>query len=167
MIKNNLYFSLEYVKSDGNSENLTIKLNVEELNMNEINSGFPINHKLWGGEMDKFQSGILVITFVTLAIYIFFSIVDVERSSKWLKWYHQMDVEEQKKYDPRIAICRLKKVLVTVSAVGIFGSLLSWFIKPMISIITFGVIMVIFGFSISYIGAKNCLVIEKKSLHDD
>lgn len=117
--------------------------------------------------MDKFQSGILVITFATLAIYIFFSIVDVERSSKWLKWYHQMDVEEQRKYDPRIAICRLKKVLVTVSAVGIFGSLLSWFIKPMISIITFGVIMVIFAFSISYIGAKNCLIIEKKSLPDD
>ncbi|PPK43672.1 hypothetical protein [Clostridium algidicarnis] len=117
--------------------------------------------------MDKFQSGILVITFATLAIYILLLIVDVERSSKWLKWYQQMDVEEQKKYDPRIAICHLKKVLITVSVVGIFGSLLSWFIKPVISIITFGVIMVMFGFSISYIGAKNCLVIEKNGLPDD
>ncbi len=133
----------------------------------KINSYFPINHKLWGGEMDKFQSGIIVITFATLGIYILLLIVDVERSSKWLKWYQQMDVDEQKKYDPRIAICCLKKVLITVSVVGIFGSLLSWFIKPVISIITFGVIMVIFGFSISYIGAKNCLVIEKKSLPDD
>ncbi|WP_253197492.1 hypothetical protein [Clostridium algidicarnis] len=50
--------------------------------------------------MDKFQSGIIVITFATLGIYILLLIVDVERSSKWLKWYQQMDVEEQKKYDP-------------------------------------------------------------------
>lgn len=40
--------------------------------MNEINNDFPINHKLWGGEMDKFQRGIVIITFATLAIYIFF-----------------------------------------------------------------------------------------------
>lgn len=112
--------------------------------------------------MDKFQRGIVVITFATLAIYIFFSIVNVEKSSKWIKWYWQMDVEEQRKYDPRIAVCHLKKVLIIILAVGISGFLLSWFIKPVISIITFGVIMVILVFSIGYIGPKNCLLVEKK-----
>ncbi|WP_097027132.1 hypothetical protein [Clostridium peptidivorans] len=112
--------------------------------------------------MDKFQRGIVVITFASLAIYIVLLIVNVEKSSKWIKWYWQMDVEEQRKYDPRIAICRLKKVLVIMLAVGISGFLLSWFIKPVISIITFGVIMVILVFSIGYIGPKNCLLVEKK-----
>ncbi|WP_032121160.1 hypothetical protein [Clostridium amazonitimonense] len=112
--------------------------------------------------MDKFQKGIVVITFATLAIYIFLSIVNVEKSSKWVKWYWQMDVEEQRKYDPRIAIYRLKKVLVIMLLVGISGFLLSWFIKPVISIITFGVIMVILVFSVGYIGPKNCLLVEKK-----
>lgn len=112
--------------------------------------------------MDKFQRGIFVITFALLAIYIVLSIVNVEKSSKWIKWYWQMDVKEQRKYDPRIAICRLKKVLVIMLAVGISGFLLSWFIKPIISIIAFGVIMAILVFSIGYIGPKNCLLIEKK-----
>lgn len=112
--------------------------------------------------MDKFQRGIVVITFAFLAIYIVFSIANVEKSSKWIKWYSQMDVEEQKKYDPRIAIYRLKKMLAIMSAVGICGFLLSWFIKPVISIVTFGVIMVMLVFTIGYIGAKNCLLVEKK-----
>ncbi|WP_315121993.1 hypothetical protein [uncultured Clostridium sp.] len=112
--------------------------------------------------MDKFQRGIVAITVASLLIYIVFSIINVEKSSKWIKWYWQMDVEEQRKYDPRIAICRLKKVLVIMLSVGISGFLLSWFIKPVISIITFGVIMVILVFSIAYIGPKNCLLVEKK-----
>jgi uncharacterized membrane protein (DUF485 family) len=114
--------------------------------------------------MDKFQRGIVVITFALLAIYLVLSIVNVEKSCKWIKWYWQMDVEEQKKYDPRIAICRLKKLLVIMLAVGIFGLLLSWFIKPVISIITIGVIMVILAFSMGYIGPKNCLLIEKNKI---
>ncbi|GAA0720915.1 hypothetical protein GCM10008905_10690 [Clostridium malenominatum] len=114
--------------------------------------------------MDKFQRGIVVITFASLAIYIVLSIVNVEKSSKWIKWYWQMDVDEQRKYDPRIAICRLKKMLVIMLAVGMCGFLFSWFIKPVISIITLGVIMVILVFSISYIGPKNCLLSEKNKI---
>ncbi|MBU3107348.1 hypothetical protein [Clostridium gasigenes] len=112
--------------------------------------------------MGKFQSGIIIITFASLAMYIFFSIVNVKKSSKWIKWYWQMDVEEQRKYDPRIAVCRLKKMLGIIVVVGIAGFLLSWFIKTIISIITFGVIMFILVFSVGYIGPKNCLVVEKK-----
>lgn len=111
--------------------------------------------------MDKFQSGIVVITFAALAIYIVLSIVSVEKSSKWVKWYWQMDADEQRRYDPRISICRLKKVLVIMLVVGILGFLLSWFIKPVISIMTLAVIMVILVFSSSYIGPKNCLLVEK------
>jgi small-conductance mechanosensitive channel len=112
--------------------------------------------------MDKFQRGIVTITFAALIIYIFLSIVNVEKSSKWMKWYWKMDVEERRKYDPRISVYRLKKVLVIMLAVGISGFLLSWFIKPVISIITLGVIMAILIFSIGYIGPKNCLLVEKK-----
>ncbi|WMM26106.1 hypothetical protein RBU61_05370 [Tissierella sp. MB52-C2] len=112
--------------------------------------------------MDKFQRGIVIITFASLVIYAVLSIVNVEKSSKWIKWYLQMGVEEQRKYDPRIAIYCLKKVLVIMIAVGISGFSLSWFINPVISIITFGVIMVIFVFSIGYIGPNNCLLVEKK-----
>lgn len=115
-----------------------------------------------GGKMDKFQRGIVIITFASLVIYAVLSIVNVEKSSKWIKWYLQMGVEEQRKYDPRIAIYCLKKVLVIMIAVGISGFSLSWFINPVISIITFGVIMVIFVFSIGYIGPNNCLLVEKK-----
>lgn len=112
--------------------------------------------------MDKFQSAIVAIAFASLAIYICLSIVNVEKSSKWIKWYWKMDVMEQRKYDPRIAICRLKKALVIIFAVGISGFLLSWFIKPVIAIVTLGVIMVILAFSISCIGPKNCLLVEKE-----
>lgn len=111
--------------------------------------------------MDKFQRGIVVIAFASLAIYVFISMVNIEKSSNWIKWYYQMNIEEQKKYDPKIAICRLKKVLVMISVVGIAGFLLSWFIKPAISIIAFVIIIAIFAFSISYIGPKNCLIVKK------
>lgn len=37
--------------------------------------------------MDKFQSAIVAIAFASLAIYICLSIVNVEKSSKWIKWY--------------------------------------------------------------------------------
>lgn len=112
--------------------------------------------------MDKFQSGIFSITFATFIIYIFLSIVNVEKSSKWLKWYWTMDVDEQRKYDPRIAVYRIKKVLTIMFAVGISGFLLSWFIQPIISIITFGAIIIILIFSVGYVGPKNCLIEDKK-----
>ncbi len=112
--------------------------------------------------MDKFQRGILLIASAAFTIYLFFSLVDVKKSSKWLKWYWQMNLEERRKYDPRIAIGRIKKILVMIFIIGIFGFLLSWFVKPVISIITFSIILVILVFSIGYTRPKNCLLEEKE-----
>ncbi|WP_242951526.1 hypothetical protein [Clostridium botulinum] len=49
--------------------------------------------------MDKFQSGLLAISSATLLIFIIYTLVNEKKSSKWFKWYNQMDSEEQKKYN--------------------------------------------------------------------
>lgn len=46
--------------------------------------------------MNKFQSSLLNIILATLMIYIFYFMVSDEKSSKWFKWYNQMNSEEQK-----------------------------------------------------------------------
>ncbi len=61
--------------------------------------------------MDKFQSGLLAISSATLLIFIIYTLVNEKKSSKWFKWYNQMDSEEQKKYNPIIAVHKLKRAL--------------------------------------------------------
>lgn len=112
--------------------------------------------------MDKFQRGIVIISFDSLAVYTFLSLVSVEKSSKWIKWYLKMDVEEQKNYNPKTAVYRMKKVLLVMFAVGITGFFLSSLIKPVISIVTFVIIVAILVFSVGYTGAKQCLKVEEK-----
>ncbi|MCS4482171.1 hypothetical protein JQ038_05240 [Clostridium botulinum] len=50
--------------------------------------------------MDKFQSGLLAISSATLLIFIIYTLVNEKKSSKWFKWYNQMDSEEQKNIIP-------------------------------------------------------------------
>lgn len=107
--------------------------------------------------MDKFQGSLLNITLATLMIYIFYFMVSDEKSSKWFKWYNQMNSEEQKGYDPKISVHRLKKVLLLIVMLGAIGFLLS-FLVSYISIITFILILIILLFSIIYTGSKGCKV---------
>lgn len=110
-----------------------------------------------GIKMNKFQSSILNVILATLMIYIFYFMVSDEKSSKWFKWYNQMNSEEQKRYDPKISVHRLKKVLLLIVMVGAIGFLLS-FLASSISIITFILILIILLFSIIYTGPKGCKV---------
>lgn len=112
--------------------------------------------------MDKFQSGIVIVSFASLTVYTFLSLVSVEKSLKWIKWYWKMDEEEQKNYNPKIAMYRIRKVLITMFAVGITGFFLSSLINPIISIVTFVIIVAILVFSVGYTGAKQCLKVEEK-----
>ena len=110
-----------------------------------------------GIEMNKFQSSLLNVILATSMIYIFYSMVSDEKSSKWFKWYNQMNSEEQKRYDPKIYVHRLKKVLLLIVMVGAIGFLLSFLVSS-ISIITFILILIILLFSIMYTGPKGCKV---------
>ena len=107
--------------------------------------------------MDKFQSGLLAISSATLLIFIIYTLVNEKESSKWFKWYNQMDSEEQKKYNPIIAVHKLKRVLFLIVLVGISGFLISFYI-PSISIVAFVLIFIIFLVSIGYLGPRGCKI---------
>ena len=107
--------------------------------------------------MNKFQSSLLNVILATLMIYIFYFMVSDEKSSKWFKWYNQMNSEEQKRYDPKISVHRLKKVLLLIVMLGAIGFLLSFLVSS-ISIITFILILIILLFSIIYTGSKGCKI---------
>lgn len=113
-------------------------------------------------KMENFQRGIVIVSFASLTVYTFLSLVSVEKSLKWIKWYWKMDEEEKKNYNPKIAMYRIRKVLITMFAVGITGFFLSSIINPVISIVTFVIIVAILVFSVGYCGPKNCLLVEKK-----
>ncbi|EJP6473708.1 hypothetical protein FDF31_09690 [Clostridium sporogenes] len=107
--------------------------------------------------MDKFQSGLLAISSATLLIFIIYTLVNEKKSSKWFKWYNQMDSEEQKKYNPIIAVHKLKTVLFLVLLVAIYGFLMSLYL-PCISIVAFVLIFIIFLVSIGYLGPRGCRI---------
>ncbi|CAM2793712.1 hypothetical protein HAHI6034_00315 [Hathewaya histolytica] len=107
--------------------------------------------------MDKFQSGLLTISSVNLLIFIIYTLVNENKSSKWFKWYNQMDSEEQKKYNPIIAVHKLKRVLFLIVLVGISGFLISFYISS-ISIVTFALILIILLVSIRYLGPRGCKI---------
>lgn len=52
------------------------------------------NIVIGGAYMDKFQSGLLVISLATLLIFAIFILVSENKACKWFKWYNQMDSEE-------------------------------------------------------------------------
>lgn len=107
--------------------------------------------------MDKFQSGLLAISSANLLIFIIYTLVNENKSSKWFKWYNQMDSEEQKKYNPIIAVNKLKRVFFLIVLVGISGFLISFYI-PAISIVSFALIFIIFLVSIGYLGPRGCKI---------
>lgn len=107
--------------------------------------------------MDKFQIGLLTISSATLLIFIIYTLVNEEKSSKWFKWYNQMDSEEQKKYNPIIAVHKLKRVLFLIVLVGVSGFLISFYISS-ISIVTFALIFIILLVSIRYLGPRGCKI---------
>lgn len=107
--------------------------------------------------MDKFQRGLLIISLATLLIFIIFILVSEDKSCKWFKWYKQMDNEEQKKYDPIIAVNKLKKLLFLIILIGVSGFLISFYI-PCISIVSFALIFIIFLFSMRYLGPRGCKI---------
>lgn len=107
--------------------------------------------------MDKFQSGLLTISSVNLLIFIIYTLANENKSSKWFKWYNQMDSEEQKKYNPIIAVHKLKRVLFLIVLVGISGFLISFYISS-ISIVTFALILIILLVSIRYLGPRGCKI---------
>ncbi|WP_142413914.1 hypothetical protein [Hathewaya massiliensis] len=107
--------------------------------------------------MDKFQIGLLTISLATLLIFIIYTLVNEEKSSKWFKWYNQMDSEEQKKYNPIIAVHKLKRVLFLIVLVGVSGFFISFYISS-ISIVTFALIFIILLVSIRYLGSRGCKI---------
>ncbi|MEA4825452.1 MAG: hypothetical protein VB130_02280 [Clostridium sp.] len=107
--------------------------------------------------MDKFQSGLLTISSAILLIFIIYTLVNENKSSKWFKWYNQMDSEEQKKYNPIIAVHKLKRVLFLIVLVGISGFLISFYISS-ISIVTFALILIMLLVSIRYLGPRGCKI---------
>ncbi|MCC3870297.1 hypothetical protein [Terrisporobacter mayombei] len=107
--------------------------------------------------MDKFQSGLLAISLANLLIFIIYILVNENKSSKWFKWYNQMDSEEQKKYNPIIAVHKLKRVLFLIVLVGISGLLISFYI-PLISIVALALIFIILLVSIGHLGSRGCKI---------
>ncbi|WP_125152464.1 hypothetical protein [Clostridium rectalis] len=105
--------------------------------------------------MDKFQRGLLAINAATLLIFIIYTLVNENKSSKWFKWYNQMDCDEQKKYNPIIAVHKLKRMLFIILLVGTSGLLISFYI-PSSSIVAFILIFIIFFHSIGYLGPRRC-----------
>lgn len=55
------------------------------------------------------QIGLLQITIASFIILIVFKIADPEKSINWIKWYYFLSKEEKGKYNPRIAVSRIKK----------------------------------------------------------
>lgn len=113
--------------------------------------------EIGGISMDKYQSGLLAVSLANLLIFIIYTLVNENKSSRWFKWYNQMDREEQKKYNPIIAVHRLKRVLLLIILVGSSGFLISLYI-PLISILAFALIFVILLVSIGYLGPKGCKI---------
>jgi len=107
--------------------------------------------------MEKYQSGLLAISLANLLIFIIYTLVNENKSSRWFKWYNQMDREEQKKYNPIIAVHKLKRVLFLIILIGISGFLISLYI-PLISILAFALIFIILLVSIVYLGPKGCKI---------
>lgn len=105
--------------------------------------------------MDNYQIGLITVIFAAGLILAVYIVVDENKSAKWFKWYSQMDVQLQKNYNPIIAVKNLKKILLSIILIGIMGLLISLFC-PVFSIITMGIVLLIFAFSIRYTGAKSC-----------
>jgi len=59
--------------------------------------------------MSIYQIGLLKITLGFFIILIVLEIVNPEKSINWIKWYYVLNKEEKEKYNPKIALSRIKK----------------------------------------------------------
>ncbi|MBU5228159.1 hypothetical protein KQI36_16120 [Clostridium senegalense] len=105
--------------------------------------------------MSIYQIGLLQITLASFIIFIVFEISNPEKSVNWIKWYYYLNKEEKGKYNPKIALSRIKKTCFITCVIGVIGFVLSLIISKSLAILAFVIIIVIFAASIIYTGPKS------------
>jgi len=103
-----------------------------------------------------YQIGLLQITLGFFIILIVFEIVNPKKSINWIKWYYFLNKEEKKKYNPKIALSRIKKTCFITCVIGVTGFVLSLIISKALAILAFLIIILLLA-SIIYTGPKSSL----------
>lgn len=102
------------------------------------------------------QIGLLQITIASFIIFIILKIANPEKSINWIKWYYVLSKEEKGKYNPRIALSRIKKTCLITGVIGVIGFVLSLIISKAIAMISF-LIIVLLAASIIYTGQRSSM----------
>jgi len=103
-----------------------------------------------------YQIGLLQITLGFFIILIVLEVVNSEKSINWIKWYHSLNEEEKEKYNPKIALSRIKKTCFIGCVIGVTGFVLSLIISKALAILAFLIIILLLA-SIIYTGPKSSL----------
>ena len=107
--------------------------------------------------MSIYQIGLLQISLGLFIILIVFEIANPEKSINWIKWYYFLNKEEKEKYNPKIALLRIKKICFISCVIGVIGFVLSLIISKVLAILAFLIIIVLLLASIIYTGPKSSL----------
>lgn len=116
--------------------------------------------------MDDYQLVLLVISLATFITFLILSFIKEEKNGQWVSWYAKLTLREKKKYNPSIALSRMKKVLVITSLISMSGLILSLYIDERISKATFLLLLIIFILQIQYTGPKSSLIKDENSRED-
>ncbi|WP_346889870.1 DUF3784 domain-containing protein [Clostridium sp. UBA1056] len=107
--------------------------------------------------MSIYQIGLLNITLGFFIILIVLEVVNPEKGINWIKWYHSLNEEEKEKYNPKIALSRIKKTCFIGCVIGVTGFVLSLIISRALAILAFLLIIVLLLASIIYTVPKSSL----------
>lgn len=107
--------------------------------------------------MSIYQIGLLQISLGLFIILIVLEIANPEKSINWIKWYYFLNKEEKEKYNPKIALSRIKKTCFITCVIGVIGFVLSLIISKVLAILAFLIIIVLLLASIIYTGPKKSL----------